>query len=271
MPGREHTGMQPSRAITFDFHNTLVTCDAWFRLEVYDLVSDFLGWRADRLGLRLDGTTQAAARSAYRRLRRAIHVHGHELPADRCIATVLADLNIAASDDEIHQGIEVLMRRALPQATPQEGAVETIRELAAAGVTLAVISSAIYHPFLEWALDAFGIRDTFAVIMTSASTGYYKSRPEIYWETLQRIGVTPDRALHVGDSLRFDVEGARRAGMRAVLVTRELSSLDAREDTADLTISTLQGAAPSLLALLEQSPTAARSSPSLGVTPVVAG
>ena len=32
------------RAITFDFHNTLIHCDPWFELEVRTLPGAFLRW-----------------------------------------------------------------------------------------------------------------------------------------------------------------------------------------------------------------------------------
>ena len=38
---------------------------------------------------------------------------------------------------------------------------------------------------------------------------------------LDLLGVTPDEAVMVGDTLEDDMEGARAIGMRAVLVDRE--------------------------------------------------
>ena len=81
---------------------------------------------------------------------------------------------------------------------------------------MGIVSSAVYHPFLEWTLEAFGIRDAFHVVITSASAGFYKSRAELYVHAAELLGATPQRMVHVGDSFRFDVAGASRAGMGTV-------------------------------------------------------
>jgi putative hydrolase of the HAD superfamily len=43
-----------------------------------------------------------------------------------------------------------------------------------------------------------------------------KPRPEIFQQTLEKLGVQPSEALHVGDTLASDVAGALGVGMRAV-------------------------------------------------------
>ncbi|MER3484671.1 MAG: hypothetical protein C4345_00535, partial [Chloroflexota bacterium] len=114
---------------------------------------------------------------------------------------------------------------------------------------LGIISSAVYHSFVEWALERFGIREHFAHVTTSASSGYYKSRPEIFWQTLDLLGAEPSRSVHVGDSLRFDVLGAQRAGMRAVWLARDDPARTVEAIEPDLVLPTLQGAARPLAEL----------------------
>src|SRR5690606_21550428 len=101
--------------------------------------------------------------------------------------------------------IESLMRGAAAEATPIPGAVETIRAIAGTGTRVGVISSAVYHPFLEWTLERFGVGQELAFIMTSASTGIYKSNPDIYRVAMDNAGASPDRSIHVGDSEKWDV------------------------------------------------------------------
>ena len=66
--------------------------------------------------------------------------------------------------------------------------------LANLGVPLGVISSAVYHPFLEWCLEAWGLRDDFAAVITSAGCGFYKSHPGIYQCALDALGAAPHEA-----------------------------------------------------------------------------
>jgi FMN phosphatase YigB (HAD superfamily) len=236
-------------AITFDFHNTLVACSDWFQLEVHSLVSSFLRWRAAERAESLDPALSIAADRAYRSLRSSIHDHGHELDAERSVATILDQLEIASTTKEIERGIAILMRQTLETAAPVPGAKETIQQLAVSGVRLGVVSSAVYHPFLLWALDQFGMLPAFGQVTTSASSGFYKSRPEIFWHTLDRLSADPNHSIHVGDSFRFDVEGARRAGMLTVWLDGE-SSQPAGTTNPELHITTLVDATPKLLTLL---------------------
>ena len=237
------------QAVTFDFHDTLAHCDRWFELEVRDLVPAFLQWRG---GARSDPPTPAlldAARVGYRRLRQRIAEEGHEQPAEACVASVLGELGILVSPVEIGDGVAALMRETLDEVRAIPGAATTVRELAAAGVPLGVVSSAVYHPFVEWSLTQIGLRQPFAVVVTSASAGYYKSRPEIYRHALDALHATPERSIHVGDSYRYDVQGAHRAGMRTVWLRGERD--DEPDGRApDLTTGDLQGLAPRLLAML---------------------
>ncbi|HEU5432339.1 MAG TPA: HAD family hydrolase [Thermomicrobiales bacterium] len=238
------------QAITFDFHNTLAHCDPWFDLEVHHLPSAFLRWLADHGGPVRSDETLADADAAYRRLRHAIVEHGNELPAEACVAYVLDDLGIAVDDATVERGVATLMRATLAEAEPTHGAIETVRALAETGVPLGIVSSAVYHPFLDWTLERFGIRDAFRDVTTSASAGFYKSRPELYLHAVARLDAVPERTVHVGDSWRFDVDGARRAGLRTVWLRRADASLPAGGAAPDLTVRTLVGAAPRILTLL---------------------
>lgn len=73
-----------------------------------------------------------------------------------------------------------------------------------------------------WALrelfERFGILHRFEVLTFSNEEGIRKPDPEIFRRTLGRLGATPDGAAHVGDDATSDVLGAKRAGMRAILV-----------------------------------------------------
>ena len=237
-------------AVTFDFHDTLAVCDAWFELEVGHLASSFLRWQAEGHGDAVDEGLLAEADAAYRRLRKEIIEHGDELPAETCVARVLEELALPVDPAAIAQGVAALMRAALQDVRPMPGAIETVRTLAAEGVPLGVISSAVYHPFLEWTLERFALRDAFKDVTTSASAGFYKSRPELFWHAVSALGATAEGSVHVGDSYRFDVGGARRAGMKTVWLRLDPDVSPDGGPPPDLTVASLEGAAPRILDLL---------------------
>lgn len=83
---------------------------------------------------------------------------------------------------------------------------------------------------LKIILQRLGILEHFDVLTFSDAVGIRKPDPHIFHLTLERLQVSPDRALHVGDNPTTDVLGARGAGMWAVhLCLPEVSlSRDAR-------------------------------------------
>jgi len=68
-----------------------------------------------------------------------------------------------------------------------------------------------------------GLSAHFEELIVSARLGYDKPHPEIFRHALELMDVSPDRALHVGDSYPADVLGARAAGISPVLITRSVN------------------------------------------------
>jgi len=238
------------QAITFDFHNTLASCPEWFELEVRHLPSSFLRWWSDRDGRQLEPAQLEEADARYRQLRLEIIDHGNELTAEACLEHVFSAIRLQVSEGDVRAGVAELMRGALAGAAPIPGAVATAREIHRAGIPMGIVSSAVYHPFLEWTLEAFGIRDAFQVVITSASAGFYKSRAELYVHAAELLGATPQRMVHVGDSFRFDVAGAARAGMGTVWLRGARSESEDPSIRPDLVLTTLVAAAPEILMVL---------------------
>jgi HAD superfamily hydrolase (TIGR01509 family) len=235
----------PLKAVTFDFHNTLADCDEWFQLEIREIVPAVMDWLASR-----DGTTVAAgerdtAIRHYRAMRLDIMEHGNERDAYDCTMTVLAQMGRIVDEDVVREGVDTVMRSALPGSNAVEGVANAVRTLRASDIDLAVVSSAAHHDFLEWSLEKFEILDCFSHVITSASCGFYKSRTEIYQHALDQLGVRPSEAVHVGDSHRYDVETATRSGMRTVWFSRDRDANHA--NGAGLTVTSLDGLAPLIL------------------------
>jgi FMN phosphatase YigB (HAD superfamily) len=235
--------------VTLDFHNTLFQCDEWFRLEIETLPARFLSWQAARTGMCVDPTLVSDATARYRAIRRGVMSTGRECDAVTSVKMVLNDLNFHAEDGEVDAGVEEIMREALESAAPLPGAIALTRHLEQENVSLAVVSSAAYHPFLEWCLDRYDIRIAFAAVVTSASCGIYKSDPAIYQHTLDLIGVNPREAVHIGDSHLYDVTSAASIGVRTILLQNG-SPTSNPDPPPDATITHLGDAIPHLVRLL---------------------
>ena len=92
----------------------------------------------------------------------------------------------------------------------EPGVAETLTALHARGLTLAVVSN--WDCTLATHLAAVGVAHLLSAIVTSAEVGVPKPDPRIFTVTLERIGVPPARAVHVGDN-PADADGAAAAGV----------------------------------------------------------
>jgi putative hydrolase of the HAD superfamily len=95
---------------------------------------------------------------------------------------------------------------------------DVLRELASAGLRIGLISNS--HRCLASFQSHFDLQGLIAATVSSSEHGFMKPHPSIFSAAMQLVDVEPRDAVMVGDSLRHDVEGAVRAGMRGVLLHR---------------------------------------------------
>lgn len=93
-----------------------------------------------------------------------------------------------------------------------------LRELARSGIRIGLISNS--HRCLASFQSHFELEDVISATVSSSEHGYMKPHPSIFTAALQLVDAEPTDAVMVGDSLAHDVEGALRAGMRAILLHR---------------------------------------------------
>jgi putative hydrolase of the HAD superfamily len=112
-----------------------------------------------------------------------------------------------------------LRRNAFREAAvPQEGALETLRELRERGLRLGMISVCSEEVAELWEETPFaGLFDS---TVFSCSVGFRKPDPAIYQLALDELDVEPGEAIFVGDGANDELAGAERVGMRAVLILR---------------------------------------------------
>ena len=118
---------------------------------------------------------------------------------------------LAAADADLDAATFVDSFMASIVFEPMPGALETLADLRARGLELAVVSN--WDVGLAEHLERIGAAHLFSAIVTSAETGAAKPDPEVFRVALERLRVDPRRALHVGDEPE-DGEGAAAAGMR---------------------------------------------------------
>jgi putative hydrolase of the HAD superfamily len=134
---------------------------------------------------------------------------------DRCADEMRRALGIPELD---HATARRAMLGAL-EFTPYPDVEPALRELRERGLTL-VIASNWDCSLPDW-LGPAGMLELVDGVVTSAEVGAAKPSPRVFERALGVAGVEPAEAVHVGDKLDNDIEGAAAAGIRAVLIQRE--------------------------------------------------
>jgi putative hydrolase of the HAD superfamily len=93
-----------------------------------------------------------------------------------------------------------------------------LRDLASRGVRIGLISNS--HRCLTSFQSHFELDGIVSAAVSSSEHGFLKPHASIFAAALQLVNVPANDAMMVGDNVRQDVDGALRAGMRAVLLHR---------------------------------------------------
>jgi HAD superfamily hydrolase (TIGR01662 family) len=118
-----------------------------------------------------------------------------------------------------------------------------LRELDARGFKVGLISNS--HRCLASFQQHFELHGLITAAISSSEHGFLKPHPSIFEAALRLVGVQPDEAVMVGDSLTHDIEGAARVGMRGVLVRRAESGTVS--DTAGIPVIRTLAELPALI------------------------
>ena len=196
-------------AVLFDAYGTLVELDQPFGRLRRALRS--------RLGVDADAATVERAFRAEMEYYAANCQRGadsaslRELRED-CARVLLAELGV---DRDAGAAAESLMEsirfRVFADVAP------TLAGLRRRGLRTAAVSN--WDMSLPAVLRGAGVE--LDEVVASASAGASKPDPAIFTRALRRLGVSPERALHVGDTPAADAAGARAAGVDVRILRRE--------------------------------------------------
>lgn len=207
--------MRATRAVCFDLDDTLLdhrgaaragvrrflgdlgvevtdsVLGAWFRAED----TQYERWRSGAISF---------PEQRRERLRIVLPPLGVRLPAD--------DAGLDALFDDYLAGYRHAWR-VFPDVAPL---LRTLRER---GYRIGLLTNGSEAQQLE-KLARTGLEAAFDAVCISEQIGVQKPDPRAFTLLAERLGVDPQACVFVGDDLEKDVQGARRAGMRAVLVDR---------------------------------------------------
>jgi 2-haloacid dehalogenase/putative hydrolase of the HAD superfamily len=113
----------------------------------------------------------------------------------------------------------------LEDITLFEEVPKVLNEIKSKGYSQIIISN-IDNDFLYHRLSKFQIKDYFDHIFTSENLKSYKPNPIIFNKVLKLLKLKPNEIIHIGDSQKADVLGAKNLGMYAIYVNRKNRNLE---------------------------------------------
>ena len=146
--------------------------------------------------------------------------------------TMLAErlgVSPAAARQRIEAEIYGAWESVLDRVPPYPNVRSCVQRLRDAGYPVAVTSD---FP-VEQKLPRLGLDDLFDCKLWTEVSGYLKPHPEPFLQLADCLGFEPQEILYVGNSYEYDVEGAKRVGMKAAHLTRR----PPRDSIADFSFS----------------------------------
>lgn len=125
-----------------------------------------------------------------------------------------------ADNQRIRAALRNAWIRSVEEAQLKDGAWRILDDIRAAGMKLALVSNT--PPTSRIILDRLHLRERFDEIVFSCDVGFLKPDPRIFKCALDALGVSPERAVIVGDKIRTDILGGAILGMRSILVEERL-------------------------------------------------
>jgi HAD superfamily hydrolase (TIGR01549 family) len=202
---------RPTRAVTFDFGQTLAELD-----------HDYLVRRALSFGAELDPALSHAATVTAWHAYGAAKALGHARAWQAMMLEILRGggvrkIRAGAADPDYAQKVAQLLWDAQPTHNlwrkPIAGMFELVAELCAK-LPVGIISNS--EGQLAELVEELGYGSLFAVVIDSGRVGVDKPNPRIFQLAAEALGVDLSQIVHVGDAWEADVLGARAAGAQAI-------------------------------------------------------
>lgn len=211
------------KIVLFDYGGTLVAVSRpWAEVKPLAVLSSFKAM--ERAGLALPFKEyRGLSESVFQKNKAIEATEKRDIPDVVSYREIVDDLfpskarawrrEVAASATEAFWSV------AKKNFVPRDGTVQMLRRLKELGLRMAVVSNHHHPPALRRHLEELHISSYFSRVYASASVGMRKPDVRFFGKCLRDMRTHPDQAIFVGDSLEYDIEGAKKAGLRTILVT----------------------------------------------------
>jgi HAD superfamily hydrolase (TIGR01549 family) len=206
----------PMSAILFDMGGTLLSVECWDpkkgNAKILEFAKDTHGYTADdiaegiglidsdlydrRESSCLELPPYTIDRLVYERLGIEFEIDFNEREA-----VFLHESRIWKKEPKIQESLDALSKKRIPMAV--------------------LSNSAFSGAALSRELESYNLLQHFTFVMSSADYVVRKPHPLIFLTAAAKLNTVPNMIWYVGDTPKYDVDGARSAGMIAVLYERK--------------------------------------------------
>ena len=202
------------KAVLLDFYGTLA----------YDTIDFNATWNAYYLFLKSQFNALADYQTYLAALQKTIEwakymreIRLHEVTFYQFHSRVLSTLNIPSSRKILDALFSIYLKHK--DIYFYQNVEHILEKLKHEGYKVGLISNAnSLLPFMK--LKEKGLNTYFDKICISSELGIRKPHPYIFKCALESLQVTPNETVMVGDHFKLDIFGAKRLGMKAILIRR---------------------------------------------------
>jgi len=196
----------PIKAVLFDLDNTLID---FIKMKREACRSAVKAMR--KVGLKIDEKT------CLEKLMDTYYRVG--LESDVAITTFLKELTGKVDENILQAGIEGYLKAKPKFLKPYPYVLETLETLKSQGLKLGIITDARREKALQ-RLDAMNITKFFDIIVTYTESKVKKPDLLPFKLAIEKLDLRPEDILLVGDSIRRDIEPAKKLRMKTLLVKK---------------------------------------------------
>jgi HAD superfamily hydrolase (TIGR01509 family) len=144
-----------------------------------------------------------------------------ETPTEVTLNQTLESLNLPKLKPEIankailiYHSTEGAFWKIRPDVEP------LLKDLYAKKLKLGVLSNAPFHEGILQILETKKLTQYFKVISSSAQIGFCKPDRRCFEYILNKLGISPEQAIMIGDDLKNDILGAQQLGIKTIYVKK---------------------------------------------------
>ena len=212
-----------TKAIIFDYVGTLVNCGDYSMETSREKL--FLALKAEGFDMTEDRFI-AAYILAHEKYRKVRYEQLREVTNAVWVAEALRSLGfkLAVDDERVKAALNVFFQDFIDTLSLREGAKKLIKQVRQQ-FRLGLISNFTHAPVIYKSLRKLGIGEFFNAIVVSEANGWRKPSPKIFQDTLNKLQVSAEQAVYVGDSPIEDIKGANQAGLKTIFVPSQFNTL----------------------------------------------